>query len=152
MRRLVLLSLLLLFACPTLASQWKEVSFESDGCVWYVDQESVRRRDSYVVAWVMQTCSKYQSLSRNRHYLSMKQFYYFDCSQRTATPTQQITYPAQFGEGEPVESLDRQLDKTAFFDMAPDTSGERILKHSCEFAASQSRKPPTKDADTKGAK
>jgi hypothetical protein len=122
------------------ASDWQVISSNGDKSL-FMDFSSVASVGNYRKAWIMSNYSKEQPLSQfmSSRYASAKTLFYFDCSKRTITSTQDVKYSQINGGGEVVSSQTFKFAPAALSDVIPDTEGELFLQVACGSLADRER-------------
>lgn len=108
------------------ASNWIFIGKPKDDRSWYIDKESIKRKDSAVTYWVKTVCSSLCEGLSGIKYKEMIDFVYIDCKEKTSGITTEVMYNEV---GDVIQNKDYPLKMNP---IVPDTMGEYEFNLLCK--------------------
>jgi hypothetical protein len=114
-------------ATPAFAASWVYVTTHDNGADYYYDSDTIQRYGNQVTVWRKLDHSRNKTVK----YRSEKSQYRYDCSRRTYTLLNIITY---YPDGK-VETFTWQMHEQKIESIAPETVSEAVLEAVCAATA-----------------
>jgi hypothetical protein len=124
---LVAATALVMAAAPAFAANWVYVTTHANGADYYYDSDTIQRSGSQVTVWRKLDHSRNKTVK----YREEKSQYRYDCSRRTYTLLNIITY---YPDGK-VESFTWKAHEQEIESVVPETVSEAVLEAVCAATA-----------------